>query len=130
MNARALLLRTADHLDECPHLFDFGRVETPSRKQRFSTTACALGWLAHFAGINREKPPYPTLWDISEKLLKVDAGEFYERMNAINSDWQLQTGRSCAHALRRYVDKFHPEESSRPRRLASVLNFFRKPGAL
>ena len=102
MNAYKALNDVANHIEQHPERFNFWASKTP----KIDGTGCVLAWLNHFTGVSQE---VLGLDAVSRRVLGVDSGEFYYRMNKIQLGWLLN-GRSCAAALRQYAEVYHAEK--------------------
>jgi hypothetical protein len=117
MNIRQAILLAADSIEQNPKMFNYASCYRPDFD--CGTPGCALGWIGLHAGIavnadgGRQGKFVKTL-DAVADLTTGDnhACTFYERMSAISSGWKCDAA-DCAAALRKYADKYHPEEFKR-----------------
>lgn len=107
MNPYTAIMLAADHIEANPNLFDFEAVEIPD----CGTPGCALGWIAHFAGITTD------ICDTSADFLGVadghkwrSEGAFYRRMRALASHNWINDSALCVKGLRLYAEKYHGDE--------------------
>lgn len=112
MDIRTAILKAADHIERNPKLFDFCATWVPDDTD-CGTPGCALGWIGHFANIQRgcsygaEIYVAPALVEADEMFSSASA--FYSRMDAVAgaTAWRWNA-EACAAALRLYADKYFP----------------------
>lgn len=133
MNMRTAILKSADSIDEFPHLFDFGSIMSPDAG--CGTPACAIGWISHHMGAEIDPEEYTQLNGLKGftftkwfGIMKCTESEFYKRMDKLEGHKYLwkNDNRLCAEILRKYADKFHPAVNAIPQ---VTLDIF-KPEAL
>jgi hypothetical protein len=109
---RRAILQAADHIETRPWSFNFGESRKP---EPCGSAGCALGWIGHYAEIERnEDTPY--YMDDVVAVMGTTEAEFYSRMDDAQQwldgkSWSSDNVR-CADTLRRYADKYYPEEAA------------------
>ncbi len=102
MEIREAILKAADHIQANPGEFDFQASYVPD----CGTPGCALGWIGYFAGMKRGVTGN---YQVSSTVFGFGSPDFYDRITELTSNaWHTSTT-NCAHALRLYADKYHPE---------------------
>ena len=114
MNTRQAILAAADHIEAEPHLYEFARTIVP--ENTCGTPACALGWIAHFAGL-----PQQSMEEVSHLLFNMGQTEFYTRVSTVlgtdywcgyTDDGHDGDPELTAKGLRLYADKYYSEEET------------------
>jgi hypothetical protein len=108
---RQFVLMAADKIHRFPKQFDFWMCSVPSSP---NDCGCALGWIGYFADMRDEAVSI-----VSEKLLGIDGGAFYGRMDGMNIDWAYSSS-VCAATLRRYADTYLPAQSEQREQTSGV----------
>ena len=128
MNERQAMYKAADSIEQNPEMFNFGSIEIPD----CNTSGCALGWILFHAEESIDRFSGRGLHAVAENYLglsSVSNGcEFYNRMATFNPWWSIDA-QACADAMRKYADKYHPEQQVDfiP---ASVRRIFQEPALI
>lgn len=125
IDIRTAILRSADHIEANPDLWDFGYSEIPPTCE---SPGCALGWIHFFSG---QVGFHDQIEASYIKGLNCPEGDsqFYARMKALcpeDDRWMGRDEHSCrlaVAALRAYADKYHPAPIEQPMASAWVKEF-------
>jgi hypothetical protein len=109
MNAYQAVMAAADTIEQNPRAFLFGATSVP---RDCRTPGCALGWVAHHAGL--WVPGGYTSYSVGASALGVGVFEFYQRMcrltgahwNDVVWPW-MRDAAECARGLRLYAEEYH-----------------------
>ena len=120
MTPREALLQVAHLFETKPACYRFTCTSVPevNNLPHWHQQACALGWVAFFAGLKAGPPPIqPHILEVAADFVGCDhqartgrnVSEFYVRMDKLEGDdnWVNQAD-VCARILRNYADKFFP----------------------
>ena len=105
MNVYEAIMKAADHIEMNPHLFNFTEVRVPS----CSTPGCAVGWIAHFRGMEPRICGITT--DAGAEALGYCYNQFIYQMDDLNGVTWRFSAEKCAAAMRLYAKKYHAKPS-------------------
>lgn len=132
MNLYNAIMSAAGHIEQNPKEYNFDTLSIPTH---CGSPGCALGWIAHFAGVENwadkiqshedevtsfvrlvMKVP-PTPYPVPMRGIRPPEGTFYERLDQLrdagDKSW-IDHPEVTAKVLRRYAEKYHAHEKQRP----------------